>query len=140
MMVKGAKLLRVRFDRKVLSPEDRPHADPLSSFINAVRFFLDLTTSQKFEFCGVLKLVERNLDAAAARLAVPAVYLHSRRDLYKSTSPDPMAKKALAKDVIVKLIVGAGNASPSPPVGPALGSKGMRSIDHYYSVLTIPLV
>jgi large subunit ribosomal protein L11 len=51
-----------------------------------------------------------------------------------------MAKKALAKDVIVKLIVGAGNASPSPPVGPALGSKGMRSIDHYYSVLTIPLV
>jgi hypothetical protein len=35
----------------------------------------------------------------------------------------PMAKKALAKDVIVKLIVGAGQASPSPPVGPALGSK-----------------
>jgi large subunit ribosomal protein L11 len=35
----------------------------------------------------------------------------------------------MAKDQIVKLIVGAGQASPSPPVGPALGSKGVKSID-----------
>ncbi|KAI5285051.1 hypothetical protein KEM52_002615 [Ascosphaera acerosa] len=40
-----------------------------------------------------------------------------------------MAKKLPPKDVIVKLIVGAGQASPSPPVGPALGSKGVKSID-----------
>ncbi|EEH49494.1 ribosomal protein L11 [Paracoccidioides brasiliensis Pb18] len=40
-----------------------------------------------------------------------------------------MAQKAAAKDVIVKLIVGAGQASPSPPVGPALGSKGVKSMD-----------
>lgn len=40
-----------------------------------------------------------------------------------------MARKAPAKDQIVKLIVGAGQASPSPPVGPALGSKGVKSID-----------
>ncbi|KAF2012071.1 ribosomal protein L11 [Aaosphaeria arxii CBS 175.79] len=40
-----------------------------------------------------------------------------------------MAKKALAKEQIVKLIVGAGQASPSPPVGPALGSKGVKSMD-----------
>ncbi|KAF9889416.1 hypothetical protein FE257_007317 [Aspergillus nanangensis] len=40
-----------------------------------------------------------------------------------------MAKRALAKDQIVKLIVGAGQASPSPPVGPALGSKGVKSMD-----------
>ncbi|KKY27707.1 putative mitochondrial 54s ribosomal protein 19 [Phaeomoniella chlamydospora] len=40
-----------------------------------------------------------------------------------------MAKKALQKDQIVKLIVGAGQASPSPPVGPALGSKGVKSMD-----------
>ncbi|KAH7328382.1 ribosomal protein L11, N-terminal domain-containing protein [Stachybotrys elegans] len=33
------------------------------------------------------------------------------------------------KDQIVKLIVGAGQASPSPPVGPALGSKGVKSMD-----------
>ncbi|TPX06951.1 uncharacterized protein E0L32_011096 [Thyridium curvatum] len=32
-------------------------------------------------------------------------------------------------DQIVKLIVGAGQASPSPPVGPALGSKGIKSMD-----------
>ena len=32
-------------------------------------------------------------------------------------------------DSIVKLIVGAGQASPSPPVGPALGSKGVKSMD-----------
>ncbi|KAF3941826.1 hypothetical protein ABW19_dt0209347 [Dactylella cylindrospora] len=30
---------------------------------------------------------------------------------------------------IVKLIVGAGQASPSPPIGPALGSKGVKSMD-----------
>lgn len=40
-----------------------------------------------------------------------------------------MARKAIAKDQVVKLIVGAGQASPSPPVGPALGSKGVKSID-----------
>ncbi|PGH00282.1 ribosomal protein L11 [Blastomyces parvus] len=40
-----------------------------------------------------------------------------------------MAQKAAAKELIVKLIVGAGQASPSPPVGPALGSKGVKSMD-----------
>ncbi|PSR78000.1 50S ribosomal protein L11 [Coniella lustricola] len=33
------------------------------------------------------------------------------------------------RDQLVKLIVGAGQASPSPPVGPALGSKGIKSMD-----------
>ena len=40
-----------------------------------------------------------------------------------------MARTAIPKDQIVKLIVGAGQASPSPPVGPALGSKGVKSMD-----------
>ena len=40
-----------------------------------------------------------------------------------------MARRVLQKDQIVKLIVGAGQASPSPPVGPALGSKGVKSMD-----------
>ncbi|KAK6437355.1 mitochondrial 54S ribosomal protein YmL19 [Oleoguttula sp. CCFEE 5521] len=40
-----------------------------------------------------------------------------------------MARKMMANDQIVKLIVGAGQASPSPPVGPALGSKGVKSMD-----------
>lgn len=40
-----------------------------------------------------------------------------------------MARKAIATDQVVKLIVGAGQASPSPPVGPALGSKGVKSMD-----------
>ncbi|KAI9865255.1 MAG: hypothetical protein M1824_003407 [Vezdaea acicularis] len=40
-----------------------------------------------------------------------------------------MAAKAIPRDQIVKLIVGAGQASPSPPVGPALGSKGVKSMD-----------
>ncbi|KAM7222692.1 putative 50S ribosomal protein L11 [Rhypophila decipiens] len=39
-----------------------------------------------------------------------------------------MSKKSVA-DQVVKLIVGAGQASPSPPVGPALGSKGIKSMD-----------
>ncbi len=29
----------------------------------------------------------------------------------------------------VKMIVGAGKATPTPPVGPALGSKGVKAID-----------
>lgn len=32
-------------------------------------------------------------------------------------------------NTLVKLIVGAGQASPQPPVGPALGSKGVKAID-----------
>ena len=40
-----------------------------------------------------------------------------------------MARKMATRDQIVKLIVGAGKASPSPPVGPALGSKGVKSMD-----------
>src|SRR4051812_47252415 len=39
-----------------------------------------------------------------------------------------MSRKQAA-DLVVKLIVGAGQASPSPPVGPALGSKGVKSMD-----------
>mgnify|MGYP003180577141 CR=1 FL=1 len=33
------------------------------------------------------------------------------------------------RNILVKLIVGAGQAAPSPPVGPALGSKGIKAID-----------
>lgn len=40
-----------------------------------------------------------------------------------------MARKGPARDQVVKLIVGAGQASPSPPVGPALGSKGVKTMD-----------
>lgn len=47
--------------------------------------------------------------------------------LYSITAT--MSRKAQATDQIVKLIVGAGQASPSPPVGPALGSKGVKSMD-----------
>lgn len=51
-----------------------------------------------------------------------------------------MAKKAIQKSQIVKLIVGAGQATPSPPIGPALGSKGVKSMDFckvfFYSFTT----
>ncbi|MCJ1230724.1 hypothetical protein MMC12_007398 [Toensbergia leucococca] len=40
-----------------------------------------------------------------------------------------MARKTIARDQIVKLIVGAGQAAPGPPVGPALGSKGVKQMD-----------
>lgn len=39
------------------------------------------------------------------------------------------ARGGAVADQIVKLVVGAGQASPSPPVGPALGSKGIKSMD-----------
>lgn len=34
-----------------------------------------------------------------------------------------------AKTSLLKLIVAAGQASPSPPVGPALGQRGIKSMD-----------
>lgn len=34
-----------------------------------------------------------------------------------------------AKNSLIKLIVAAGQAAPTPPVGPALGSKGIKAID-----------
>lgn len=40
-----------------------------------------------------------------------------------------MSKTLATKDVLVKLIVPAGTATPSPPIGPALGARGVKSID-----------
>lgn len=40
-----------------------------------------------------------------------------------------MSKAAATRDVLVKLIVPAGGATPSPPIGPALGARGVKSID-----------
>lgn len=48
------------------------------------------------------------------------------------------ARGAAALDSIVKLVVGAGQASPSPPVGPALGSKGIKSMDFCKVRETLP--
>lgn len=55
-----------------------------------------------------------------------------------------------AKNVLIKLIVGAGQAAPAPPVGPALGSKGVKAIDfckefnarsaHYTPGIPIPVL
>ncbi|KAH3685733.1 hypothetical protein WICPIJ_003282 [Wickerhamomyces pijperi] len=39
------------------------------------------------------------------------------------------ARGGQAKNIFVKLIVNAGQAAPTPPVGPALGSKGVKAID-----------
>jgi hypothetical protein len=50
-----------------------------------------------------------------------------------------MSRKQIATDQIVKLIVGAGQASPSPPVGPALGSKGVKSMD-FCKVDSLPML
>ncbi|BFZ56651.1 mitochondrial 54S ribosomal protein YmL19 [Savitreella phatthalungensis] len=40
-----------------------------------------------------------------------------------------MSKGAQVRDVLVKLVVPAGGATPSPPIGPALGARGVKSID-----------
>ncbi len=48
--------------------------------------------------------------------------------------------KSRAADTIIKLIVGAGQASPSPPVGPALGSKGIKSMDFCKVREALPLI
>lgn len=40
-----------------------------------------------------------------------------------------MSRAVATRDVLVKLIVPAGAATPSPPIGPALGARGVKSID-----------
>ncbi|RKP13719.1 50S ribosomal protein L11 [Piptocephalis cylindrospora] len=40
-----------------------------------------------------------------------------------------MSKKQAATSSLLKLVVAAGQASSSPPVGPALGQRGVKSID-----------
>ncbi|KAI1853303.1 hypothetical protein JX266_002009 [Neoarthrinium moseri] len=56
---------------------------------------------------------------------------HNRSPVTPETPAGKMSKRGAAAgaDQIVKLIVGAGQATPSPPVGPALGSKGVKSMD-----------
>ena len=67
-----------------------------------------------------------NRRVLAVRALRTKIYITSHRYPLTTTV---MARKAMQKDQVVKLIVGAGQASPSPPVGPALGSKGVKSID-----------
>ncbi|GAA5985810.1 hypothetical protein JCM11641_006215 [Rhodosporidiobolus odoratus] len=40
-----------------------------------------------------------------------------------------MSKAAQQAAQTVRLIVGAGKASPTPPVGPALGARGVKAMD-----------
>ncbi|KAI9497979.1 50S ribosomal protein L11 [Zychaea mexicana] len=40
-----------------------------------------------------------------------------------------MSKKPQAAEALVRILVSAGKASPSPPVGPALGARGVKSMD-----------
>ncbi|GAW01892.1 mitochondrial ribosomal protein L11 [Lentinula edodes] len=40
-----------------------------------------------------------------------------------------MSKTAKAKDQVVRLLISAGKAAPTPPVGPALGARGVKSMD-----------
>ncbi|TVY85888.1 54S ribosomal protein L19, mitochondrial, partial [Lachnellula willkommii] len=53
----------------------------------------------------------------------------ARQNFLRIRHPLTMSKARATADQVVKLIVGAGQASPSPPVGPALGSKGVKSMD-----------
>ncbi|KZS97502.1 ribosomal protein L11 [Sistotremastrum niveocremeum HHB9708] len=40
-----------------------------------------------------------------------------------------MSKAIQKKAQIVRILVSAGKASPSPPIGPALGARGVKSMD-----------
>jgi large subunit ribosomal protein L11 len=54
---------------------------------------------------------------------------HNYSTFYLANKDTKMSKKTQAAEVLVKLLVGAGKASPSPPIGPALGARGVKSMD-----------
>jgi hypothetical protein len=77
-----------------------------------------------------MSLKFKRASARTKKFGFPQTITNERNPHHpKPFSTSKMSKKILQKDVIVKLIVGAGQASPSPPVGPALGSKGVKSMD-----------
>lgn len=95
--------------------------------------------------CGCMRSINAALDALDAldalepRIFNPPIPRSARSLLPPAPTLNACASKDKAKmskaragaavDQIVKLVVGAGQASPSPPVGPALGSKGIKSMD-----------
>ena len=48
-----------------------------------------------------------------------------------------MAKEVLG---LIKLQIPAGGANPSPPVGPALGQRGLNIMAVSYTHLTLPTI
>ena len=79
------------------------------------------------------------LQLAAPPKFRPDIQTRANSPAQHNTNPTTMSKARSATDVVVKLIVGAGQASPSPPVGPALGSKGVKSMDFCKVLLPSPL-
>lgn len=45
-------------------------------------------------------------------------------DSARDTKKSPMSKKAISASI--RLLIGAGQAKPAPPVGPALGQAGLN--------------
>ncbi|TDL29291.1 ribosomal protein L11 [Rickenella mellea] len=40
-----------------------------------------------------------------------------------------MSKAALGRAQVVRILIAAGKAAPTPPIGPALGARGVKSMD-----------
>ena len=104
-------------------PESPSYLDSISpSLLDRIPIIFIRPTRQSHTSTYLRKPCDRHLRAHLRKFP-------SNPPQHTSTSLPTMARKAIAKDQIVKLIVGAGQASPSPPVGPALGSKGVKSMD-----------
>lgn len=83
-----------------------------------------------FVFINLINIQSaRGLDQHFGERHFPRINIEVRPNLRNTSTYVNMSKARAATDVVVKLIVGAGQASPSPPVGPALGSKGVKSMD-----------
>lgn len=97
--------------------------------------FNDQTRSTTASFSSPTSASRREKSTSDRIIQLPNELTPSDQASHSSVPPaahqktEKMARKMPARDVIVKLIVGAGQASPSPPVGPALGSKGVKSMD-----------
>jgi hypothetical protein len=113
-----AKSSRGQFGSRDPCYTHHPFSSPTTGFLGLE--ILSSPVPRIWPFAASVTILEGSEDFFAS-------YKPRDCDLHSRTVK--MARKMPARDQIVKLIVGAGQASPSPPVGPALGSKGVKSMD-----------
>lgn len=97
----------------------------LSHHPSSYRNYISIPNSQSLPETVTAKFHDHDTTGTPASTTTHRQQLHANPQYLTAN----MSKGRGGVDQMVKLIVGAGGATPSPPIGPALGSRGVKSID-----------